>query len=95
MTETVTLRALETERRDESYPQSGSDVREAFGDYVLDLPAGEERVADVLDRVDVDEYADAAAAVASIQTGVGREAVGTSKYSDRGGTAGERDPASF
>lgn len=95
MAETRTLEALQEELRAESYPLSSAEVRERYGDIVLDLPGGEELVGDVLARVENGPYVDAMALISSIETGIGGEGVGRRGYSDRGASTGEKTDESF
>jgi hypothetical protein len=95
MSETRTLESLMEEFRAETYPLSSAEVRERYGDVVLDLPGGEERVGDVLARVQNGPYPDAMALISSIEDGIGREGVGRSDYSDRGTSTGEKTDESF
>ncbi|MCG1002079.1 MULTISPECIES: hypothetical protein [Halobacterium] len=92
---TVTLDELEAELRDESYPLDREAVVEEYGDYDLDLPGGEESVADVLARVGGDGFESHADLLATIEGGVGGEAVGRRDYTDRGASAGEGGGESF
>lgn len=95
MGKTVTLDELKAELRDETYPLDPETVVEEYGDYDLDLPGGEESVADALGRVDDDRFESHADLVATIEGGVGGEAVGRRDYTDRGASAGEGDQESF
>jgi hypothetical protein len=95
LAERITLRALEAELGDENYPLTREAVLEEYGDVVLDLPGGEEAVADALARASADEFPDHAAVVASVKTGIGGEGVGRRDYTDRGGNADSRQQESF
>lgn len=95
MGETRTLDSLREELRGETYPLSSAEVRERYGDVVLDLPGGEEQVGDVLARVENGPYPDAMALISSIEDGIGHEGVGRSDYSDRGTSTGEKTDESF
>ncbi|UHH25625.1 DUF5789 family protein [Halobacterium noricense] len=95
MGKTVRLGELEAELQDETYPLDREYVVESYGDYDLDLAGGEESVEDALGRVDDDHFESHADLVATIEDGVGGEAVGRRNYTDRGGSAGEGDRESF
>jgi hypothetical protein len=95
MAETVTLETLKDELRDENYPLAREAALEEYGEYVLDLPGGEERVGDVLERVGDGDFSSHGALVERLDAGVGDEGVGRENYTDRGASAGENDQESF
>ncbi|MFB6269220.1 MAG: hypothetical protein ABEH83_04700 [Halobacterium sp.] len=95
MPDSVTLRSFEAELRDEDYPLDRETVLDEHGDTVLDLPGGEESVADALGRVQAGDFHDHAGVVAALETGLGGDGVGRRHYTDRGGTAGPGHRVSF
>jgi hypothetical protein len=66
------------------YPATADELVAEYGEYVLDLPGGEERFADVFADYE-DEFQDADDVRTAVLTMVDDEAVGRQRYSDRGG----------
>ena len=96
MEERLTLREFEEAIQSEDYPVDGEVFRAAFGDYDLDLPAGEESVGDILERGSMnEEYADAQAVLLDIYNNVCSDAVGRRNYTDRGGIEGMSPPSNW
>lgn len=89
MGERVTLAEFESVIRAEDYPIDGDMLRAMYGDYILDLAAGEESVGVVLERgSSSDTYQDPADVLEEVFCTISVDGVGQPGYTDRGGIAG-------
>lgn len=96
MGERLTLAEFESVIRAEEYPIDGDMLRAMYGDYVLDLAAGEESVGVVLERgASSDEYRDAQGVLEDVYCTISVDGVGRPHYTDRGGLAGMHRHWSF
>ncbi|AGB39210.1 DUF5789 family protein [Natronococcus occultus] len=74
------------------YPATSDELIEQYGDAVLTLPNGQQRLRDLLELVPDEEFDSAADARAAIFNTVGDAAIGRKGYSDRTPPAlGERE----
>lgn len=89
MGERVTFAEFESVIRAEEYPIDGDMLRARYGDYVLDLAAGEETVGIVLERSPTSEaYEDPADVLEDVFCMISVDGIGQAGYTDRGGIAG-------
>lgn len=89
MEERVTLADFEREIESVNFPIDGERFRAEYRDYVIELPGGEERVVDILERGAMnDEYTESQAVVMDIYNNISSDAVGRRNYTDRGGIEG-------
>lgn len=92
----MTLAEFESVIRAEDYPIDADMLRAMYGDYVLDLAAGEEAVGVVLERGgSSDEYRDPGAVLEEVYCTISVDGVGRPHYTDRGGLAGMNHRWSF
>lgn len=66
-----------------SYPATTEEVIEAYGDVELELPNGDERLADVLGRVGSETFESADDVRMATLSAVSSNAIGRKGYSDR------------
>lgn len=90
------MRSLQMNRLDEvlesdAMPLRTEDIVEKYGDLVVEYPRGSERLADILATSGAEEYETVDELHLAILNGVGRDAVGRARYSDRG----DEDPEEF
>lgn len=69
---------------DHEFPITTEEVIEEYGDAEIGYPNGSERLADILETSGMETYESADEFELAILNGVGREAVGRPRYSDRG-----------
>ncbi|MFC4450982.1 DUF5789 family protein [Halorussus aquaticus] len=68
---------------EDRYPISADDLIDEFGDLIVSYPDGSETLREILGRVSPDTYRTPEEARTAILTGVGTQAVGRQRYSDR------------
>jgi len=86
---TTATEAFETH----AFPATSADLIDAYGDTVIELPNGTERLGEVLERVGPTVYESAADARTATRSAVSTKAIGRKGYSDRDPTAiGEDGP---
>lgn len=66
------------------FPLTTEEIIEEYGDHEIGYPNGSERLADILETSGTETYENADELELAILNGVGREAVGRPRYSDRG-----------
>jgi hypothetical protein len=69
--------------RTHAYPTTSEELIEAYGEYVLDLPNGEESIAAVLGRSGPETFESPEDVQLTLFAAVGHQAVGRRFYSDR------------
>lgn len=83
---------LARDLEDHQYPTTSDELVEQYGDAVLDLPNGEQRLRELFELVPEERLDSAADARAAIFNTVGDSAIGRKGYSDRTPPAlGERE----
>lgn len=90
------LRSLEMDEigellDDGRYPVRTEELLEEYGDVEINYPNGSEGLASILQTSGAEEYESSDEVELAVLNGVGREAVGRPRYSDRAGEVGERD----
>lgn len=90
-TQGIELGELDEELASHDYPTTATALVDEYGDYVIQLPGGSQRVEEVLGLYEEDdqEFTDAEDVRQAIHNLVGAEAVGREHYSDRGGSTPE------
>lgn len=68
---------------DDMMPITTDEVVAEFGDVVVEYPRGNERLGDILETAGDEEYRTVDDLRLAILSGVGRDAVGRPRYSDR------------
>lgn len=71
------------EIRHVSYPATPGEIVDELDDPVLQLPNGEERLAEAFDRIDVDRLDCPEDATLSMLSALSEDAIGRKGYSDR------------
>jgi len=66
-----------------TYPATTDEVIEAYGDLELELPNGDERLADVLDRLGSETFESPEDVRVAAYSAVSSNAIGRENYSDR------------
>lgn len=66
------------------FPITTEELIEDYGDCEIGYPNGSERLSDILETSGMETYETADEVELAILNGVGREAVGRPRYSDRG-----------
>lgn len=69
------------------YPTTTEEVIEEYGDLKLELPNGDERLGDVLDRLDSETFDTAEELRLAAYSAVSSNAIGREGYSDRDPTS--------
>lgn len=87
--EATELRSLDLDALDDvldpdRVPVRTEEVVERFGDVVIEYPRGSERLGSILETSGEEEYETVDDLRLAILNGVGRDAVGRPRYSDRG-----------
>lgn len=87
--EATEMRSLDVEELDDvldpdRMPVTTAEIVEEFGDLLIEYPRGSERLGDVLETSGQEEYETVDELQLAILNGVGRDAVGRPRYSDRG-----------
>lgn len=88
----VDFGSLARDLEDHQYPATSDELVEQYGDAVLTLPNGEQRLRELFELVSEERFDSAADARAAIFNTVGDSAIGRKGYSDRTPPAlGERE----
>lgn len=90
------LRSLEMDKigellDDGRYPVSTEELLEEYGDVEINYPNGSEQLTSILETSGAEEYRTSDEVELAVLNGVGREAVGRPRYSDRSSETGERE----
>jgi len=87
----VEFGSLSTKLDRQSYPMTGEELLDKFGDYTLELEGGEMTVREILQIENEREFEDSESVRQSIFSMVDSEAIGRDAYSDRGGATPDDD----